>query len=228
MRLRADILWAAQRWREAAEQIELLYGERWQRLHAAHRRPSAPTSCARPSAMRWATSRSGLARFREKYAAKMADTPDRRAFEVVSAPIGAGGAEFQDVAKTVAAVDTLDAFLRDMRARYPDRAPSRRRTPPRSRAQPAAANAAGGCADRRRRRHEQPRRMLRSSRRPASSPLPPKPPAGMPVKPDAAPTGSISSAALSGKIFVMRGAGVQARMTPKPFGRDARRRIYVP
>ena len=29
IRLRSDILWAARRWREAAEQIELLYGERW-------------------------------------------------------------------------------------------------------------------------------------------------------------------------------------------------------
>src|SRR5262249_13719231 len=28
-RLRADILWAARRWREAGEQIELLYGDRW-------------------------------------------------------------------------------------------------------------------------------------------------------------------------------------------------------
>ena len=29
IRLRSDILWAARRWRDAAEQIELLYGERW-------------------------------------------------------------------------------------------------------------------------------------------------------------------------------------------------------
>src|SRR6185312_11447624 len=29
VRLRSDILWAARRWREAAEQIELLYGDRW-------------------------------------------------------------------------------------------------------------------------------------------------------------------------------------------------------
>ena len=29
IRLQSDILWAARRWREAAEQIELLYGERW-------------------------------------------------------------------------------------------------------------------------------------------------------------------------------------------------------
>src|SRR5262249_44815944 len=27
--LRSDILWAAKRWRESAEQIELLYGDRW-------------------------------------------------------------------------------------------------------------------------------------------------------------------------------------------------------
>ena len=52
----------------------------------------------------------------------MADGPDRRAFDVVSAPIGTSGAEFQDVARRVASVDTLDAFLRDMRARYPDAA----------------------------------------------------------------------------------------------------------
>ena len=40
----------------------------------------------------------------------------------MSAPIGTSGPEFQDVAKKVAGVDTLDAFLRDMRARYPDAA----------------------------------------------------------------------------------------------------------
>ncbi len=64
-----------------------------------------------------------MSRLREKYAAKMADGPDRRAFDVVSAPIGTSGQEFQDVAKKVASVDTLNTFLRDMRARYPDAAP---------------------------------------------------------------------------------------------------------
>src|SRR5208282_2433252 len=29
IRLRSDILWAARRWGQSAEQIELLYGERW-------------------------------------------------------------------------------------------------------------------------------------------------------------------------------------------------------
>ena len=62
----------------------------------------------------------GLGRFREKYAAKMAETPDARAFEVVSAPLGTSGSEFGDIAHAAASVDTLEAFLRDMKARYPD------------------------------------------------------------------------------------------------------------
>src|SRR5215471_6026897 len=62
----------------------------------------------------------GLDRFAGKYAAKMAEGPDRRAFEVLTAPTGADTAEFRDIAHTVAAVDTLEAFLRDMRARYPE------------------------------------------------------------------------------------------------------------
>ena len=31
-RLRADILWKARRWRDAAEQIEKFYGERWSKF----------------------------------------------------------------------------------------------------------------------------------------------------------------------------------------------------
>jgi hypothetical protein len=61
----------------------------------------------------------GLDRFREKYAAKMAQTPDAHAFEVVSARLGTSGQEFGDIAHAAAAVDTLDGFLRDLQARYP-------------------------------------------------------------------------------------------------------------
>jgi hypothetical protein len=62
----------------------------------------------------------GLARFREKYVAKMNDGPDRRAFDVVTAPIGTGGDEFREVVRSIATVDTLEAFLRDLRGRYPE------------------------------------------------------------------------------------------------------------
>jgi tetratricopeptide (TPR) repeat protein len=163
IRLRADILWAARRWREAAEQIELLHGERW--------RDFTPlTESERTDILRAAIGYSlgdepiGLGRLREKYAAKMAETPDRRAFEVVSTPIGTSSAEFQDVAKAVSGMNTLDAFLRDMRARYPDAGAAPTESEPPS--DKAAAKA-----------------------KPAASPTPPKDAA--PSKADPTPTGSI-------------------------------------
>jgi tetratricopeptide (TPR) repeat protein len=131
VRLRADILWAAKRWREAAEQIELMYGERWREFEPLG-------DAERPDILRAAIGFAlaedaiGLERFREKYAGKMGEGPDRRAFEVVTAPVAASGAEFRDVARAIASIDTLDAFLRDLRARYPDTgaAPAgQRRTP---------------------------------------------------------------------------------------------------
>ena len=112
-------MWAAKRWREAGEQIELLYGERWREFKPLNDTERADILRA---AIGYALGEEtiGLARLREKYGAKFSDGPDRRAFEIVSAPIGTSGADFQTVAKKVASVDTLDAFLRDLRARYPE------------------------------------------------------------------------------------------------------------
>ena len=118
-RLRADIYWAARRWREGAEQIELLYGDRWRDFE-----PFSDTerSDLLRAAMGYALGEDmiGLDRFREKYAAKMAEGPDGRAFDIASSPLIATSAEFRDVAKMIASVDTLEGFLRDMRARYPE------------------------------------------------------------------------------------------------------------
>jgi hypothetical protein len=119
VRLRSDILWAARRWAQAAEQIELYYGARWtdwQPLNEVER------SDILRAAIGYALGEDalGLGRLREKYTAKMAATPDARAFEVVSAPLGTSGAEFRNIARAAAAIDTLEAFLRDMQARYPD------------------------------------------------------------------------------------------------------------
>ncbi|HXW39836.1 MAG TPA: tetratricopeptide repeat protein [Xanthobacteraceae bacterium] len=122
IRLRSDILWTARRWGQSAEQIELYYGERWkdwQPLNETER-----TDILR-AAIGYALAEDalGLNRFRDKYAAKMAQTTDARAFEIVSAPLGTSGAEFRDIARAAAAVDTLEGFLRDMQARYPDASP---------------------------------------------------------------------------------------------------------
>jgi tetratricopeptide (TPR) repeat protein len=122
-RLRADVLWAARRWREAGEQIEKLYGERW--------RDFTPlTEAERADILRAGLAYSladdvlGLDRFRQKYAAKMADGPDKAAFAVAVDRTAVDSAEFAGIAKKVSAVDTLDSFLRDVRARYPQAGPA--------------------------------------------------------------------------------------------------------
>jgi tetratricopeptide (TPR) repeat protein len=118
IRLRADIHWAAKHWAQAAEQIELLYGGRWREFEPL-------TEKERLDMLRAAVGYAlgddvlGLNRFRERYAAKMGDGPDRRAFDILTAPAGASDAEFGDVARALRAADTLETFLRDLRARYP-------------------------------------------------------------------------------------------------------------
>ena len=135
IRLRSDIYWAGRHWREAAEQIELLYGERWKDWQPLN---DIERSDILRAQLGYALGEDnlGLGRFREKYAAKMAGTPDAHAFDVVSAPLGTSGTEFASIAHAAAAVDTLDGFLRDMQARYPDASAS----PPNA-AQPAPPDA---------------------------------------------------------------------------------------
>jgi hypothetical protein len=119
VRLRSDILWAARRWAAAAEQIELYYGERWKDFEPLKDVERADILRA---AIGFALGEDtlGLARLREKYAAKMAQTPDARAFDIASAPLGTSGEEFREIARAAVSVDTLDGFLRDMQARFPE------------------------------------------------------------------------------------------------------------
>src|SRR6186713_221256 len=189
MRLRSDILWAARRWRDAGEQIELLYGNRWREFAPLN---DTERSDILRAAICYVLSEEaiGVTRLREKYEAKFSDGADRRAFDVVTAPIGASGTEFQDIAKKVASVDTLDAFLRDLSSRYPEASAA----PPAGEggeggspaaefeAKPITNGAAAGPAI----------GTGPDNRNAASSPLPPNVPVGVPLKPDKEPTGSIS------------------------------------
>jgi tetratricopeptide (TPR) repeat protein len=128
IRLRSDIQWAARRWRESAEQIELYYADRW--------RDFKPLTAAEKGDIiravvgyALAEDAIGLVRFREKYLPLMSGGTDRAAFELASKPVGSSGADFAQIAKMAASVDTLDGFLREMRMRYPD-ATARLNTPP--------------------------------------------------------------------------------------------------
>jgi tetratricopeptide (TPR) repeat protein len=126
IRLRSDILWAARRWAESAEQIELYYGDRWKQWQPLNEIERADILRAAVG-YALAEDKLGAGRLREKYAPKMAQTPDARAFEVVSTALDTSGKEFRAIAQAAAAVDTLEGFLRDMQARYPD---SGARSPP--------------------------------------------------------------------------------------------------
>ncbi len=119
IRLRSDIYWAARRWREASEQIELYYGERWRDFKPLN---STEKSDVIRAVVGYALAEDalGLARFREKYAPLMSGETDRTAFDVASKPVAANSAEFGEIAKMAAKVDTLDGFLREMKQRFPD------------------------------------------------------------------------------------------------------------
>jgi tetratricopeptide (TPR) repeat protein len=119
IRLRSDIYWASRRWREASEQIELYYADRWRNFKPLN--PVEKGDVIR-ALVGYALAQDaiGLARFREKYAPLMSGDDDRAAFETASRPADASTDEFAPIAKMAASVDTLDGFLREMKTRFPD------------------------------------------------------------------------------------------------------------
>ena len=128
IRLRSDIYWASRRWREASEQIELYYADRWRDFKPLN--PSEKGDVIRAVVgYALADDSIGMARFREKYAPLMSGEADRSAFETASKPATASSTEFAEIAKMAASVDTLDGFLREMKARFPD-ATARVKLPP--------------------------------------------------------------------------------------------------
>ena len=134
IRLRSDIYWSARRWREASEQIELYYADRW--------RDFTPLTAAEKSDVvramvgyALADDALGIARFRDKYAPLMNTGSDKVAFDIASQPASGNNSEFAAIAKMAASVDTLDGFLREMKVRFPEN--SARATVPGAAADPA-------------------------------------------------------------------------------------------
>ena len=119
VRLRSDIYWAARRWRESSEQIELYYGERWRDFKPLN---AVEKSDVIRAVVGYALAEDaiGLARFREKYAPLMSGEADRIAFDIASKPAAGNSSDFAAIAKMAAGVDTLDGFIREMKARFPD------------------------------------------------------------------------------------------------------------
>ena len=112
-RLRADVLWAASRWSETAAAVEILLKgreddtrpldgqDRYDILRAA-------------IAYTMADDAAGLKRLRDRFVTMMADAPEAAAFEVVTRAADPGAVAFRDMAKSIAGIDTLDAFLKSL------------------------------------------------------------------------------------------------------------------
>jgi hypothetical protein len=116
-RLRADIYWDAQRWPDAAAKAESMLGERYQDL-------TALTQTERDDLMRASVAYSlagdaaSLERLRTRFQTKMAQSPDAKAFAVVTQSPDVTGDDYKNLVKRVASADTLSAFLQDFRSRY--------------------------------------------------------------------------------------------------------------
>jgi tetratricopeptide (TPR) repeat protein len=119
IRLRSDIYWASRHWREASEQIELYYADRWRDF-------TPPNAGEKADIIRavvgyaLAEDTIGLSRFREKYAPLMSGDADKLAFDAASKPVATSSAEFAQIARMAASVDTLDGFIREMKSRFGD------------------------------------------------------------------------------------------------------------
>lgn len=116
-RLAVDTLWQARRWQEAGEETERMLAQAWQ--------GAEPLS----DEVRYQVLRGGIAfalagddlglqRYRSKFLNKMSNSPDANAFAVITKPINTASPDFQTVAREIADVDTLQAFLKDFRERY--------------------------------------------------------------------------------------------------------------
>jgi tetratricopeptide (TPR) repeat protein len=119
IRLRSDIYWSARRWREASEQIELYYSDRWRDFTPLDTQEKNDVIRA-VVGYALAEDALGLARFRDKFAPLMTSGADKIAFDTASKPASTNSSEFAAIAKMAASVDTLDGFLREMKVRFPE------------------------------------------------------------------------------------------------------------
>ncbi|MEI9885745.1 MAG: hypothetical protein WDN08_04450 [Rhizomicrobium sp.] len=65
-----------------------------------------------------ANDETSLERLRANFGPKMKASPDASAFAIVAQRIDAHGAPFRDQAAQIAAIDTLQTFMKDFKKRY--------------------------------------------------------------------------------------------------------------
>ncbi len=115
--LKADAYWTAREWKNAGQQLEKVLGGRW-------RDPEPLSDTDRFNVLRAAISYSladdqfALDRLGKKFYPKLVKTPDAESFLLVTKPVRSKGVAFRNLAKEIASIDTLDAFMKQFRASY--------------------------------------------------------------------------------------------------------------
>jgi hypothetical protein len=116
-RLKSDALWRGERWLDAGEQLERMLGARWQEpAELSERERLDVLKAAIGYAL--ADDAIGLERLRRKFMSKMASSPDASSFDVVTATLEPDSVVITELAKEIASIDTLEAFLTEYRSRY--------------------------------------------------------------------------------------------------------------
>nr|WP_238307653.1 MULTISPECIES: hypothetical protein [Methylobacteriaceae] len=120
-RLRADILWASRRWREAGEAHELLLGPVWR---AGKPLDEAAQGDVIRAAIAYGLAGEGLGleRLKAKFSGPMAESADARTFAMLTRPDAVRSLAFRDAALKATKAKTLAAFLAEYRKRYPETA----------------------------------------------------------------------------------------------------------
>ncbi len=118
-RMKADAYWNARQWGKAGEQLEKLLGTSWNRSDVLQ-------PFERKDVLRAAISYSlaedafALSRLRKKFYNKMVNSEDASAFIVVTKPVNKNGEVYKKLAKDIAAINTLDVFMKQYRNHYKD------------------------------------------------------------------------------------------------------------
>ncbi len=115
-RLRADIAWKSQRWREAADGLQSLIDVEQIRPDIALTPDQADLILNRGIALNLAGDRVGLGTLRDRYSAQMKQTPKNELFDVVTLPRRFGLIRSRDtIAETINNVDLFKDFLESYR-----------------------------------------------------------------------------------------------------------------
>jgi hypothetical protein len=114
--LRADIYWDAQRWPDAAAKAEALLGSRYAGEGSLTdvQRMDLMRACV---AYSLAGDAASLERLRTRYTPKMMNTPDAKAFVMLTNAPDVSSEDYRTFVKRLASVDTLDAFLADFKSK---------------------------------------------------------------------------------------------------------------